>query len=77
MLFSLIFLEKINNLFVIAMKFGKVDRYIHEILLIKHAKPNQVCYFVCYNHVFVITVIVITEFDCIFFTKSKKFLIKF
>jgi len=50
--------------FVIAVKFGKVVRYIHEIILIKHAKPNQVGCFVCYSRVFVISVIVITEFDC-------------
>ena len=61
------FAKKITNLFVIAMKFGKFVRYIHEILLIKHAKPNQVCYFGRYNRIFVITVIVITEFDCIIF----------
>jgi hypothetical protein len=45
------------------MKFGKVVRYIHEILLIKPAKPNLVCYFVRYNRVFVMTLIVLTEFD--------------
>ncbi len=52
-------------MFAITVKFGKVVRYIHEIFLIKHAEPNQVCYFVRYNRVFVITVIVITELDCI------------
>ncbi len=41
-------------------------RYNHEILPVKHAKPNQPTYFVRYNRVFVITVIVITEFDCTF-----------
>ncbi len=46
------------------MKFGKAVHYNHEILLIKHAKPNQLCYYVRYNRVFVITVIVKTEFDC-------------
>jgi hypothetical protein len=39
-------------------------RYIHEISLIKDAKPNQEVDFVRYNREFVITVIVITEFDC-------------
>jgi len=38
--------------------------YNREILLIKYAKPNQTTQFVRYNRVFVITVIVITEFDC-------------
>jgi len=51
-------------MFVIAVKFGKAVHYNHDILLIKHAKPNQLCYSVRYNRVFVITVIVITEFDC-------------
>ena len=55
----------LQKMFVIAVKLGKLVRYIHEIILIKHAKPNQVCYFVRYNRVFVITVIVITELDCI------------
>ncbi len=32
--------------------------------MVKHAKPNQQTYFVRDNYVFVITVIVITEFDC-------------
>ncbi len=50
-------------MFVIAVKFGKAVRYIHEIYLGKHAKSNKGCYFVRYNRVFVITVIVITEFD--------------
>ncbi len=36
----------------------------HEISLIKYAKPNQRVHFVRYNREFVITVIVITEFDC-------------
>ncbi len=40
--------------------------YNREILLIKYAKPNQTTQFVRYNCVFVITVIVITEFDCSF-----------
>jgi len=31
-------------MFVIAVKFGKVVRYIHEIFLIKHAEP-----YICYN----------------------------
>ncbi len=35
-----------------------------DVLLIKHAKPNQPSYFVRYNRAFAITVIVITEFDC-------------
>jgi hypothetical protein len=39
-------------------------RYKHETLCIKFAKPNQTSWFVRYNLVFAITVIVITEFDC-------------
>jgi len=39
--------------------------YNREILLGKHAKPNQSTQYVRYNRVFVITVIVITELDCI------------
>jgi len=36
-------------MFVIALKYGKVVRYIHEIVMIKHAEPNQECYFVRYT----------------------------
>jgi hypothetical protein len=36
----------------------------HEILLIKDAKPYQQLDYVRYNREFVITIIVITEFDC-------------
>jgi len=39
-------------------------RYKHEISLIKGAKPNKKLDIVRYNREFVITVIVITEFDC-------------
>jgi hypothetical protein len=39
-------------------------RYNREILPVKHAEPNQPTNFIRYNRVFVITVIVITEFDC-------------
>ena len=38
--------------------------YKHEISLIKYAKPNQEADIVRYNSEFVVTVIVITEFDC-------------
>ena len=51
-------------MFVITVNFGKFVRYNHEDLLIKQAEPNQATHFVRYNRVFVITVIVITEFDC-------------
>ncbi len=40
-------------------------RYNHEISLVNYAKPNQQIDFVRYNREFVITVIVITKFDCI------------
>ncbi len=39
--------------------------YSHEISLVNYAEPNQDNDFVRYNREFVITVIVITEFDCI------------
>ena len=39
-------------------------RYKHEISLVKDAKPNQEVDFVRCCREFVITVIVITEFDC-------------
>jgi hypothetical protein len=64
-------------MFVIAVKFGKTVRYNHEIILIKHAKPNQLCYSVRYNRVFVITVIVITEFDCILKDWLKVSIVRF
>ena len=51
-------------LFVITVISKNFVRYNQEIFLIKYDKPNQTTYFVCYNRVFVITVIVITEFDC-------------
>jgi len=36
---------------------GKLVCYIHEIVIIKHAEPNQACYFVHHNRVFIIIVI--------------------
>jgi len=30
----------LQKMFVIAVKFGKTVRYIHENFMIKHAKPN-------------------------------------
>ena len=44
---------------------NKFVRNKHEILSSKHVEPNQMVAFVRYNREFVITVIVITEFDCI------------
>jgi hypothetical protein len=52
-------------------------RYSHEISLVKYAKPNQEIDFVRYNREFVITVIVITEFDCIWKLKKRLHLIPF
>jgi len=52
-------------LFVVTVNFKYSVCYNRETLLGKHAKPNQPTLYVCYNRVFVITVIVITEFDCI------------
>ena len=53
-----------NNLFVIAVILNIFVRYKHELLLGNDAKPNQEHDFVRYNREFVVTVIVITEFDC-------------
>ncbi len=54
------------NLFVITVILILFVRYNHEILLINYAKPNQKHGFVRYNREFAITVIAITEFDCMF-----------
>ncbi len=45
------------------LDFAKKIGYKHDILLKKDAKPNQEVKFVRYNREFVVTVIVITEFD--------------
>ncbi len=52
-------------MFVITVNWAIFVRYNHEISLVNYARPNQEIDFVCYNREFVITVIVITEFDCI------------
>ncbi len=52
-------------LFVITVILVIFVRYNHEISLVSYAKPNQLMDVVRYNREFVITVIVITEFDCI------------
>jgi hypothetical protein len=64
LIFFLDFHQENQNLFVITVIFQKIARYKHEILLKNGAKPNQEVIFVRYNREFVITVIVITEFDC-------------
>ena len=51
-------------MFVITVILNISVRYKHEISLIKDAKPNQKLDIVRYSREFVITVIVITEFDC-------------
>ncbi len=51
-------------LFVVTVNLKYSVCYSRETLLEKHAKPNQPTQYVCHNRVFVITVIVITEFDC-------------
>ena len=58
--------------FVIAVKWKKSVSYKHEISLIKDAKPNQEVDLVHYNRELVITVIAITEFDCILFVINVK-----
>ncbi len=65
------------NLFVITVILSNFVRYISEVLLVKRAKPNQIAYFVRYNRVFVVTVIVITEFDCISSVLQVKYLKKY
>ncbi len=45
-------------------------RYNREILMVKYAKPNQKLSFVRYNREIAITVIVITEFDCMLLSFS-------
>jgi hypothetical protein len=52
-------------------------RYDHEISLVNYAKPNQEFNFVRYNREFVITVIVITEFDCSSFFPNHFLIIDF
>jgi hypothetical protein len=51
-----------SNLFAIAVISQNYVRCKREVLLVKYAKPNQTTYYVRYNHVFVKTVIIITEF---------------
>jgi hypothetical protein len=58
-------------LFVITVNWVIFVRYNHEISLVNYAKPNQEIDFVRYNLEFVITVIVITEFDCILISVVK------
>ncbi len=41
--------DNCTKLFVITVNFTKLVRYNHEILLIKHAEPNQATHFVHYN----------------------------
>ena len=62
----------ISTLFVITVIFKKFVNYNHEIYMTKYAKPNQTTNFVRYNCVFVITVIVITEFDCISLRRRRR-----
>ncbi len=62
------FYSNFNYCVCYSRDFDKNIRYIHEISLLKDAKPNQEVDFVRYNREFVITVIVITEFDCILIT---------
>ena len=50
-------------LFVKTVIYKNFVSYNHELLLKKYAKSNQPTHFVCYSRVFIITVIVITEFN--------------
>ncbi len=54
-----------NFLFVITVILIFFARYKHEISMVNYAKPNQTIDVVRYSREFAITVIVITEFDCI------------
>jgi hypothetical protein len=58
------------TLFVITVILNISVHCKHEISLIKDAKPNQKVDIVRYSREFVITVIVITEFDCTLKTKQ-------
>jgi hypothetical protein len=60
-------------LFVITVILIIFVRCKHEVLMINYAKPNQKVDFVRYNREFVITVIVITEFDCILKNIKSKY----
>ncbi len=60
-----------NNLFVVTVILTLFVHYKHEILMINYDKPNQKLGFVRYNRELAITVIVITEFDCIHFSKNS------
>jgi hypothetical protein len=54
--------------FVISVIFQKPVHYNRENLLVKDVKPNQEVEFICYDLFAIsryITMIVITEFDCI------------
>jgi len=53
-------MRNIQILFVVTVNFKYYVRYNREILLGKHAKPNQLTQYVR----IVITVIIINEFDC-------------
>jgi len=55
----------VQILFLVIVNLKYYVCYIRETLLGKHAKPNQPTQYVFYDRVFVITMIVITEFDCI------------
>ncbi len=61
-------------LFVITVILIIFVRFKDEILLVNYAKPNQKIDFVRYSREFAITLIVITEFDCIRI-EVQKFLI--
>ncbi len=67
------FYSNFNYFVCYSSDFNKSVHYIHEISLIKDAKPNQEVDFVRYNREFVITVIVITEFDCKLKSKDSLF----
>jgi hypothetical protein len=58
-------MRNVQILFVVTVNFKCSVCYNRETLMGKHAKPNQSTQHVCNNRVLVITVIVITEFDCI------------
>ncbi len=56
-------MKNVLILFVVTVNLKYSVCYNREILLGKHAKPNQSTHYVRNNRIFVITVIVITEFD--------------
>ncbi len=59
-------MRNVRILFIVNVNFKNYVCYNRETELGKHAKLNQSTQFVCNKRVFVTTIIVITEFGCIY-----------